>query len=129
LGRKGDWDENGEDFKNWQNDLRKSGWQMYLDKDNYYKLRRLNSPLANANETLNPDGTPIEGTINGTPSKTESSLTGTPYNGKDFNLKNFTKNLQGLLPDILSGVRLANTLSYNDRIYDAKLKGIKPNLL
>ena len=48
LGRKGDWDENGEDYKNFQADLAKKNYTMYLDpSDGYYKIKRLNQPIQN----------------------------------------------------------------------------------
>lgn len=48
LGRKGDWDENGEDYKNFQADLAKKNYTMYLDpNDGYYKIKRLNQPIQN----------------------------------------------------------------------------------
>jgi hypothetical protein len=44
LGRKGDWDENSDEYKSWQKDLNSKGWETYLDTtDNYYKLRRINT--------------------------------------------------------------------------------------
>ena len=45
LGRKGDWDENSDDYKNFQADLAKKNYTMYLDpNDGYYKIKRLNQP-------------------------------------------------------------------------------------
>ena len=44
LGRKGDWDENSQAFKDWQTKLASKNYTMYLDpEDNYYKLKRLNA--------------------------------------------------------------------------------------
>lgn len=53
MGRKEDWDENSEEFKNWQKDLGTKNYEMFLDSDNYYKLRRLQQPAPNdqANQT------------------------------------------------------------------------------
>jgi hypothetical protein len=31
LGRKGDWDETSEEYKQWQKDLNSKGWETYLD--------------------------------------------------------------------------------------------------
>ena len=39
LGYRGDWDENSEEFKAWQNELSKYGMETYLDEDGAYKLR------------------------------------------------------------------------------------------
>jgi hypothetical protein len=39
LGRLGDWDDTS--LNEWNAQLKNKGWEMYLDKDNYYKLRRL----------------------------------------------------------------------------------------
>lgn len=60
---------------------------------------------------------------------TRGAITASPYTGKDFNLRDFTNNLQKFVPGILGNVRLANTLAANSRIFDAKIKGLKPNLL
>lgn len=44
LGRKGDWDENSQAFKDWQTKLASKNYTMYLDpEDSYYKLKRLNA--------------------------------------------------------------------------------------
>lgn len=54
LGRKGDWDENSDTYKQWQKDLNDRGWETYLDtSDNYYKLRRLNSNNPNQSSNSN----------------------------------------------------------------------------
>jgi hypothetical protein len=43
LGRESDWDENSDTFKNYQGELNKLGYEMYLDPNTkYYKLRPLN---------------------------------------------------------------------------------------
>lgn len=52
LGRKGDWDENSDDYKNFQNDLAKKNYTMYLDpNDGYYKIKRLNYPQQVSNQS------------------------------------------------------------------------------
>ena len=52
LGRKGDWDENSDDYKNFQNDLAKKNYTMYLDpNDGYYKIKRLNQPQQVSNQS------------------------------------------------------------------------------
>jgi hypothetical protein len=45
LGRKGDWDEESEEFLNLKKELNDRGFDIYLDSenDNYYKLKRLPS--------------------------------------------------------------------------------------
>jgi hypothetical protein len=45
LGRKGDWDENSEEFLNFKKELNDRGFDIYLDSenDNYYKLKKLPS--------------------------------------------------------------------------------------
>lgn len=53
LGRKGDWDENSNTYKNFQSDLAKKNYTMYLDpNDGYYKIKRLNQPQ----QPINQDG-------------------------------------------------------------------------
>ena len=52
LGRKGDWDENSDDYKNFQNDLAKKNYTMYLDpNDGYYKIKRLNQSQQVSNQS------------------------------------------------------------------------------
>lgn len=43
LGYAGDWDENSDEFKNWQEQLKQMGMETYKDTDNTYKLRLLTS--------------------------------------------------------------------------------------
>ena len=122
LGRKGDWDENSDEFKNWQKDLNSKGWETYLDAtDNYYKLRRLPTPTNNPPQQNNtPEGTP----------KTPEQG-GVPVNHKDkygFDWNKINQGLSAMLPNLLEAGRLAGSLYNNGRIYDAKLKGIRPNL-
>ena len=117
LGRKGDWDENSDEFKQWQSDLNKSGWETYLDtKDNYYKLRRLAPKFDNQNEVspTNP-GTQI------------------PVGHQDrygFDWGKLKQGAQKLFsnPDLWATARLAGNLINNERVYDEALKGIKPVL-
>ena len=133
LGRKGDWDENSEEFKNWQNQLREVGWETYLDSkenggDDYYKLRRLNQQIslpkvdrdAFSRSLLNNEKPNIE--ITGDVEAKHKDY------GQGFDWGKITAGLKNALPGILATGRLAGTLINNDRIYQAKLKGIKPNL-
>ena len=56
LGRKGDWDENSQEYKDWIKQLNDRGWTMYLDEsDQYYKLKRLGTPdSTQTNPNQNP---------------------------------------------------------------------------
>ena len=121
LGRKGDWDENSEEFGNWQRDLNSRGWEMYLDKsedggDDYYKLRRISVTSTNPSET-NPSKTRIGGVP-----------VGEHKDNYGFDWSKITEGLKQQLPGLISAGRLAGTLAANNKIYDAKLKGISPNL-
>lgn len=117
LGRKGDWDENSNEFKQWQSDLNKSGWETYLDtKDNYYKLRRLTPKFDNQNGV----------------SPTNSG-TRVPVGHQDkygFDWEKLKEGAQKLFsnPDLWATARLAGNLINNERVYDEALKGIKPVL-
>ena len=117
LGRKGDWDENSQDFKNWQADLNKSGWETYLDEtDNYYKLRRLASE---------PDKPIIP------QEKEKAKVNEIPVGEYKQPESIWTKLGQGLnkvAPDLLDALRLAGNMYNNDRVYKESMKAIKPNL-
>lgn len=60
LGRKGDWDENSEEFLNFKKELNDRGFDIYLDSenDNYYKLKKLPSRDPEASQPT--EGTPQE---------------------------------------------------------------------
>ena len=55
LGYSGDWDENSDAFKNWQNELKNLGMETYLDADNTYKLRLLPGQLAQTVSSTNTE--------------------------------------------------------------------------
>lgn len=115
LGRKGDWDENSTEFKQWQNDLKSRGWETYLDtNDNYYKLRRL---------AAKPDkpATPQE----------KAKVNEIPVGEYKQPESIWTKLGQGLnkvAPDLLDALRLTGNMYNNDRVYKESMKAIKPNL-
>ena len=115
LGRKGDWDENSEEYKQWQSDLNKSGWETYLDtNDNYYKLRRLNNP---------PSLTPQE--------NVEQKLTGinpTETKDKESIWGNVLSSIKGQAPNLIEALRLGINLNNNKRIFDTMMQAIRPNL-
>ena len=116
LGRKGDWDENSEEYKQWQKDLNSKGWETYLDtSDNYYKLRRLNNPSTTTpQEDLNNKK---PGGINPTETKDKESL-----------LSKLGAGLKNVAPDLLDALRLAGNMHNNERVYNESLKTIIPNL-
>lgn len=60
LGRKGDWDENSEEFLNFKKELNDRGFDIYLDSenDNYYKLKKL--PSRDPESIQQTEGTPQE---------------------------------------------------------------------
>lgn len=112
LGRQGDWDENSEEFKNWQKDLNAKGWETYLDTtDNYYKLRRLAKPDEPIKQQ--PVVTPQGGSV--------------AEGHKVKKTFDFSK-LQNLIPNIIEAGRLAGSLANNEKVYQASLAGLRPNL-
>ena len=48
---------------------------------------------------------------------------------KTINWKGLGENIQNLAPNIMEDIRLAGTLNNNNRVYEATLKGIRPNLM
>ena len=115
LGRKGDWDENSQEFKSWQKDLNSKGWETYLDtNDNYYKLRRL----------------PQQVTSQQTPQ--EQGGSGINPNEKIDKNSDFWKKLSAgfnkIAPDLLAAVRYAGNMHNNERVYNEMKQAIIPNL-
>ena len=114
LGRKGDWDENSDEYKSWQKDLNSKGWETYLDtSDNYYKLRRLNTP---------PSSTP----------QNQQKKNEIPVGQKDDSTNSFWDKLstgfKNIAPDLLDALRLAGNMYNNERVYNESMKAIIPNL-
>jgi hypothetical protein len=114
LGRKGDWDENSEEYKQWQKDLNTRGWETYLDKDNYYKLRRIANP----------------GPLNEQNKKSTGRITagGMDNEEKPNLLQNLGNRLKNAAPDILDALRLGLNLNNNQRVFDTMMNSIKPAL-
>ena len=101
LGRKGDWDEASEEYKQWQKDLNARGWETYLDSDNYYKLRRLPNPDPKINPSTGQN-----------PSQETNQRTGggIPVGQKADPESLWSKigaNLNKIAPDLLDALRLA----------------------
>lgn len=122
LGRKGDWDEASEDYKQWQKDLNARGWETYLDSDNYYKLRRLPNPDPKINPSTEQN--PSQGTNQGTGG-------GIPASQRDDPESLWSKigaNLNKIAPDLLDALRLAGNMHNNERVYRESMKAIIPNL-
>lgn len=120
LGRKEDWDENSDEFKNWQSELNKRGWETYLDPaDNYYKLRRL-SGNGNPNNPNNPNPNNPNGPNGSVPAQTRNRYGLDPDKFKNLGPQ--------FLTGLLSTGRLLGTLKTNSKVYGEQLKGIRPNL-
>lgn len=118
LGRKGDWDENSAEFKQWNSDLNKYGWETYLDNsDNYYKLRRIPTP----GNTITTPGSPTNKRTQITPQHRERY---------GFDWSKLGQGLQKVLgnPDLLAAGRFAGNLINNERVFDESIKGINPDL-
>ena len=127
LGRKGDWDENSDEFKQWQADLNARGWETYLDTDDYYKLRRLPNPEQNPGQ--NPQGQNPQNLQ----TQISTPQTEVPEGHKDkygFDWKAVGEGFQKILgnPDLYAFGRLAGNLINNERVYNEQLKGINPVL-
>lgn len=115
LGRKGDWDENSEEYKQWQSDLNKIGWETYLDtNDNYYKLRRLNNP---------PSSTPQE-----TVKQKLTEIIPNETKDKESLLSKLSGGIKNIAPDLLDAIRLAGNMHNNEKVYQESMKSIQPNL-
>ena len=119
LGRKGDWDENSEEYKQWQKDLNSKGWETYLDtKDNYYKLRRLaaepDKPATSKEQEKQKEK------ING--------IIGEEKVDKESLWQKLGQGFSKIAPDLLDTLRLAGNMINNQRVYDESMKAIKPNL-
>ena len=118
LGRKGDWDENSQEYKDWIKQLNDRGWTMELDNsDQYYKLKRLGTPDPN-NPQQNPQQNP----------SAPYSITGIHNDKYGFDWNKIGEGLKKLAPDILAGGRLAYTLASNERIFNEQVEGIRPDL-
>ena len=117
LGRRGDWDENSEEFKAWQRDLNSKGWETYLDSDDYYKLRRINPT------TQQSSGQQVS-------VQSGTSVTSQHQDRYGFDWSKIGQGLQKILgnPDLYAFGRLTGNLINNERVYDEQLKGIKPVL-
>ncbi len=129
LGRKGDWDENSQEFRNWKQELNKRGWDTYLDdSDGYYKLKRLplqespNNPPSETLQKLNPQPQQTGGST-----EIGSGPTGDKKETPQGN--DLLGRLRGMIPGLLSTGRLAGNLINNARVYDEALKGIRPTLI
>lgn len=114
LGRKGDWDENSDEYKSWQKDLNSKGWETYLDtSDNYYKLRRLNTP---------PSSTPQN------QQKKNEILVGQKDDSTNSFWDKLSTGFKNIAPDLLDALRLAGNMYNNERVYNESMKAIIPNL-
>ena len=134
LGRKGDWDDTNA-FNEFNSQLNKHGWEMYLDKDNYYKLRRTNSFL-NLKPIKPISITPPDQKLQ-VPNKlqiTNEIEVGVGDGDKEektggFDWNRIKGSLQKSIPGIIEGVRLVGNHIANEKIYGEALKGIRPDLM
>lgn len=122
LGRKGDWDENSQEYKDWIKQLNDRGWTMELDEsDQYYKLKRLGTPDPN-NPQQNPQQNPPENPSN------PYSLVGNHTERYGFDWNKIGAYLKQYGPDLLAAGRLAGNLWNNERVFKESEKGIRPDL-
>ena len=127
LGRKGDWDENSQEYKDWIKQLNDRGWTMYLDEsDQYYKLKRLGTP--DSTQT-NPNQNPQSPQNNPNQQNNPYSLSGNHNEKYGFDWEKISNGLNKALPQLLNTGRLIGNLNNNNRVYKEQLKGIRPNLL
>ena len=131
LGRKGDYSD--EQLNNFRAELNKRGYDIYEDtNDNgYYKLKRLiKDPdiTDRVNPIIKKEGDITEG------EEQEEEGAGVDVGvddgtGNKFDWDKVRQGFSQIMPDLLEGLRLTGSLYNNNRIYDAKLKGIRPNLI
>ena len=118
LGRKGDWDENSQEYKDWIKQLNDRGWTMELDEsDQYYKLKRLGTPDPN-NPQQNPPENPND----------PYSIVGNHTERYGFDWNKIGAYLKQYGPDLLAAGRLAGNLWNNERVFKESEKGIRPDL-
>ena len=119
LGRKGDWDENSEEYKQWQKDLNSRGWETYLDNnDNYYKLRRL---------AAEPDK-PATSQEQEKQREKINEILGKEKVDKESLWNKLGQGFNKIAPDLLDTLRLAGNMINNQRVYNESMKAIQPNL-
>ena len=124
LGRKGDWDETSEDYKQWQKELNDRGWETFLDKDNYYKLRRIGTPDPQQNDSqqnpqqINPQQNP----------QSQNSVIAQQKFDKEPFINKLQAGFNKIAPDLLDVLRLAGNMHNNERVYNESMKAIIPNL-
>lgn len=124
LGRKGDWDENSQEYKDWIKQLNDRGWTMELDEsDQYYKLKRLGTPDPN-----NPEQNPQQNPNPQEEPKKPYSLTGDHNEKYGFDWNKIGEGLRKYGPDLLAAGRLAGNLWNNERVFKESEKGIRPDL-
>ena len=129
LGRKGDYDVH--QLYQLSNQLRNRGYDIYLDNDNYYKLRPISTSLEEDIQSLKgiPLHTPqqhgqqedIEGSRVypvGTQSKTDNEFVGNRFG--DFML--------GITPDLIGTGRLFASLRTNNRVARTLDRSLRPIL-
>lgn len=120
LGRKGDWDENSQEYKDWIKQLNDRGWTMELDEsDQYYKLKRLGTPDSSQQ---NPQQNSPENPNN------PHSITGNHTERYGFDWNKIGGYLKQYGPDLLAAGRLAGNLWNNERVFKESEKGIRPDL-
>lgn len=145
LGRKGDWTD--EQLNSYKQYLNKIGYDIDLDTDNYYKIKKFGDP--NSNEVVItgkdkrqylsplaihpgiPDGPQPPDNLNlNLSSKLQAAIL--DLESVPEKKKTFWNNLQNLIhkngANLLEYGRLAGTLINNNKIYEATKAGIIPNL-
>ena len=133
LGRKGDWDDTNA-FNEFNSQLNKHGWEMYLDKDNYYKLRRID-PLLNLKPIKSMSITPPDQKLQIPDTLIKNEIEVRVGDGDKeektvgFDWNKIKGSLQKSIPGIIEGVRLVGNHIANEKIYDEALKGIRPDLM
>lgn len=128
LGRKGDFTV--QQLFDITNKLRNVGYDIYLDKDDYYKVRRLEQPLDNELNTLKQ--IKVDDPINpGDTTKKDNStkITRVPGEGNDTGKTDIWGRISGYVPDVLSAVRLGNSIRTNNKIANVLRDATKPVLL
>lgn len=84
---------------------------------------KIEGKVETSDTSMNPEKISVTGGGSITPNKKSD-----PW-WKTINWKGLGENIQNLAPNIMEDVRLAGTLNNNNRVYEATLKGIRPNLM
>lgn len=110
----------------------KDGNEHWVDPNQISNYTVSQNPIRsnwNDDHTIYWDDYQLIGPDDQDPSTNQGSIVASHKDGKyGFDWNKINQGLSAMLPNLLEAGRLAGSLYNNGRIYDAKLKGIRPNL-